>query len=137
MSTALTFAPVAAAPPVAELSFRVCYSRKGPAYHQLLLEIDQECVAHWVMPLALDKVRKRNLMLWRSPELPAPGSLQCLETGPVQVVSDGTGTAADLRAGLRHGSLQLRLDGELLRGYYRLCSLPEGHGQLWQLKHCG
>jgi len=132
MKTMLSVAPTAASSP-ATPSFSVCCSTQGAAYQQLTLEDEQGCIANWVLPIALNKIHKKPVMLWLLPPAAPEDTLACLESGTVQPMPTPDGTSPNLRTKLAQGLLQLNFEGKVLRGYHRLRCLPEGAGQLWQL----
>lgn len=137
MNPTLTFADEAGLSTVPALSFAVRHSRELPAYYELALEDEQGNPAHWVIPLPLKQLAKRPVLLWLLSASPLLGSLACVERGPVYLASPRPGTTTTLHHELAQGTLRLRFDGQLLRGYYRLHCLPTGCGQLWQLTPIG
>lgn len=115
------------------LSFRVRESTETPAYHQLLLEDPDGHSAQWVIPVALNKLARKPVLLWLLPTPASPGLGTCVETGTVQLTPGPTALEPQLPALLAQGLLQLNFGGQLLRGYHRLRCLQGGNGQLWQL----
>lgn len=137
MNPILTFDDEAVATAPSACSFAVRRSREVPTYYELALEDEQGDLAHWVIPLPMKQLAKRPVLLWLLSSPASFGSLDCLETGPMQLASNRLGSATTLRAELAQGVLRLKFDGQLLRGYYRLHCLPTGGGQLWQLTPIG